>query len=296
MKSICLAPLDTAYPARLRSLARPPATVTVLGGALEADRVVAIVGSRDAHPEAAAFARELAATIAREGVVVASGGASGIDAAAHEGALDAGGRTWCVAGTGENHCFPPEHARLFARIGSGPGAMVWPFAADLSAQSRAFRERNRILVALSDAVVVVQAALRSGALSTAARARAQRKPLWVVPVAPWQRDEVIRAQKFDFEGSRKLLDQGARPLQAAGPLLTSLAHLVREGATEAVSKSEGALLAGLPAPFDRPLHLDEIAVRAHLSPQAAAAALLTLALENVVVEGPPGFFRRRDAS
>ncbi len=289
MKSICLSPLDGAYPSRLRSLARPPATITVRGGSLEADRVVAVVGSREAHPKAVDFARTLAGALARANVVVASGGAVGIDAAAHEGALEAGGRTWCVAGTGELHCYPPEHAPLFDRIASGPGAMVWPFPPDLAAVARAFRERNRVLVALADAVVVVQAGLRSGALSTAGRARAQRKPLWVVPVSPWEQSE-----KFDFGGSRRLLDLGARPLQAAEPLLASLAHLVRRASVGSTSKAEGALLAGLPAPLEPALHLDEIAARAHLSPQAAAAALLTLALENVVVEGPLGFFRRRD--
>jgi DNA processing protein len=288
VKSICLSPLDGAYPSRLRSLARPPATITVRGGSLEADRVVAIVGSREAHRKAIRFASKLAAALAGADVVVASGGAVGIDAAAHRGALRADGRTWCIAGTGERHCYPHEHEALFARIALGPGAMVWPFPAELDARARAFHERNRVLVALSDAVVVVQAALRSGALSTAARALAQRKPLWVVPVSPWMGPE--------FDGSRRLLDGGARPLHGPAPLLASLAHLVPQGGrTGGVSEAEGALLRGLPAPLQPPLHLDEIATRAHLSPQAAAAALLTLALENVVVEGPPGFFRRRDA-
>jgi DNA processing protein len=261
----------------------------VRGGSLEADRVVAVVGSRKAHPKAVDFARTLAGALARADVVVVSGGAVGIDAAAHEGALEAGGRTWCVAGTGELHCFPSKHAPLFDRIGSGPGVMLWPFPPDLDARARAFRERNRFLVALSDAVVVVQAAPRSGALLTAGRARQQRKQLWVVPVSPWQRDD-----EFDFDGSRRLLDQGAKPLQAAEPLLASLTYLVRRAPVGTTSEAERTLLAGLPAPLEPPLHLDEIAARAHLSPQAAAAALLTLALENVVVEGPPGFFRRRD--
>jgi DNA processing protein len=146
--------------------------------------------------------------------------------------------------------------------------------------------------------VVVQAALRSGALSTAARAQAQRKPLWVVPVSPWEGAEPPgddEERRFDFGGSRRLLDQGARPLQAAEPLLASLAHLVRRATVGPPSEAERTLLTSLPAPLEPPLHLDEIAARAHLSPQAATAALLTLALENVVVEGPPGFFRRRDA-
>lgn len=289
MESISLTPLDSVYPARLRSLARPPATMTVRGGRLEADRVVAIVGSREAHPDALAYAWKLAATLARAGVVVASGGAFGIDAAAHLGALRARGRTWCVAATGERHCYPARHDRLFARIALGPGAMVWPFPAHLDARARAFHERNRILVALSDAVVVVQAALRSGALSTAARARLQRKPLWVLPAPQWL------GRRFD--GSRKLLEEGARPLHSPAALLASLQQPgTLEPEAPPLSAESSALQKALPEAFEPPLHLDEIAARAHLSPQAATAALLTLALENVVVEGPPGFFRRRDAS
>jgi DNA processing protein len=288
VKSRCLSPLDGDYPSRLRSLARPPATITVCGGSIEADTVVAIVGSREAHRDALRYAWKLAASLAREGVVIASGGAVGVDAAAHLGTLRASGRTWCVAGTGELHCYPDRHSRLFARIARGPGAMVWPFPPHLDARARAFHERNRILVALADAVVVVQAALRSGALSTASRARMLRKPLWVLPAPHWLGP--------GFEGSRKLLDEGARPLESSAALLATLG---RTGPAEPFSaptvEVDRNLVQALPTPFEAPLHLDEIAARAHLSAQAATAALLTLALENVVVEGPPGFFRRRDA-
>jgi DNA processing protein len=167
--------------------------------------------------------------------------------------------------------------------------MVWPFPAQLDARAHAFHERNRILVALSDAVVVAQAALQSGALSTAARARAQRKPLWVLVPHP--------GLGRGFDGSRKLVDEGVRPLHSVEALLASLARPEAERPRfSAGSEARPTLQAALPTPFEPPLHLDEIAARAHLSPQAAAAALLTLALENVVVEGPPGFFRRRDAS
>jgi DNA processing protein len=283
-----LTPFDARYPSRLRRLARPPASVTVRGEFPEASRTVAIVGSRDANSDAERFAHDLATKLARRGVVVVSGGALGIDAAAHRGALEAGGRTWAVSGTGCDHCFPPEHAALFEEIGAGPGAMLWPFAPSSAARAGAFLRRNRVLVALSDAVVIAQAGLPSGALSAAECTRAARKPLWVVPAPPWL---------DGFDGSRQLLEAGARPLTRVEVLMRTLgldaaeADLAPSAGPTRQDPIQSAVLGAITA---TPLHLDEIARRAHLTVQVASVALLTLSLEAVVVEGPPGFFRRRD--
>jgi DNA processing protein len=279
-----LTPLDRAYPSRLRKLEDPPASITLSGELSETDRVVAVVGSRDPTSEAEKFAGELAGKLVEAGCVVASGGAEGIDAAAHRGALAASGRTWVVAGTGHGRVFPSMHAGLFRTVERGPGRVIWPFAPGYSSRS-AFLARNRILVALADAVVVVQAGFPSGALHTATCALKQGKPLWVVPVAPWVEGA--------YTGSRRLLDAGARPLTTVERLLRSLgpAPLELDTAIYAVSQEESRVFT---ATSSVPLHVDEIAARAGGSAQATAAALLTLALENVVVEGPPGFFRRRD--
>jgi DNA processing protein len=284
-----LTALDPRYPTRLRGLPDAPASLTTCGGPLEAERVVAIVGSREATPAAAGFARDLASTLAGLGVVVVSGGAVGIDAAAHKGTLAAGGRTWAVAGTGHGAVFPEQHAGLFQDIARGPGAMIWPFAPDYRHRS-AFLARNRVLVALADAVVVVQAGFPSGALRAASIARTLGRPLWVIPTPPWL---------DGFRGSRLLLERGgARPLLFVDAFIASLgapgrprppAHALP---ARPLNQSEAAALKATSA---TPLHLDEIASRAALSAQAAGAALLTLSLENVVVEGPPGFFTRRDA-
>ena len=279
-----LTPLDPRYPSRLRRLADAPASLTTRGGSLEAQRVVAIVGSRKATDDAARFARELAGTLVRLGVVVVSGGALGIDAAAHRGALDAGGRTWAVAGTGHGHVFPEEHGDLFQEIAAGPGAMIWPFAPDYRHRS-AFLARNRVLVALADSVVVVQAGFPSGALRAASVARTLGKSLWVVPAPPW-----LDA----YCGSRMLLDRGARPLLFVEAFLASLGLAATARPPEPVRPLEPSEVAALQGISTVPLHLDEIATRAHLPAHSAAAALLTLTLENVVVEGPPGFFRRRE--
>jgi DNA processing protein len=260
------------------------------GGSLEADCVVAVVGSRDAHAEAIAFAGELAGQLVDAGVVVASGGALGIDSAAHRGALARSGRTWVVAGTGCEHCYPDDNAALFEEIGRGPGAMIWPFAPDASSFAPRFLARNRVLATLADAFVVVQAGEKSGALHSGGCARALGKPLWVVALPPW-------IEPLGYEGSLQLLDGGARVLTSVRSLLQSLGR-PRIGQEErpaylsrSLSADESAIFA---ATSFRPLHLDEITSAANCSAQAASAALLTLALENVVVEGPPGFFRRRE--
>jgi DNA processing protein len=246
--------------------------------------VVAIVGSRECHPQASAFAKQLAGELVRAGAVVASGGAFGIDSAAHEGALAAGGRTWVVAGTGHERCFPTEHADFFEVVGQGPGAMIWPFAPDYEHRS-AFRRRNRILADIVDAMVVVQAGLLSGTLHAAGCALKAGKPLWVVPPPPWIEE--------GFEGSITLLQATGRPLWNIQTLLRALG-LTRSPPPEpslSLSPSDTAVLR---ATSSTPLHVDEIVSRAGVTAEVAAVALLTLALENVVVEGPPGFYRRRD--
>jgi DNA processing protein len=295
-----LMPLDPNYPSRLRGRRYAPATISVQGGALEAPLVVGIVGSRKASPAAMRYAGRLARVLASEGAVIVSGGAVGIDGAAHRGALEAGGRTWVVAPTGHRHCFPSEHAELFAEVARGPGAMIWPFPPEHHGRS-AFLARNRVLVTLADAVVVVQAGKRSGALHAARWTRTLCKPLWVVPVGPWVPG---------FKGSRKLINGGARALTSTHLLLVALG-LRPQGNRH--PRSAGVLGPHRPHPALRPaphsehefkvlaaisaapLHTDAICSSAGLSPQATTAALLTLALENVVVEGPPGFFRRQGA-
>lgn len=275
-------PLDAQYPSRLRGLPDAPSTLTVCGGSLEASTTVAIVGSRESIPEAAAFAHGLARALAACGAVVVSGGAAGVDAAAHRGALDASGRTWAVAATGPDRCYPREHSGLFEAIAAGPGAMIWPFEGGWHRSG--FLVRNRLLVALADAVVVVQAGAKSGALHAAGWAVRLHKALWVVPVAPWT--------GAAFVGSRHLLEHGARCLFSKEALLTSLG--LTPGASEPppripLNDQESMVLA---ATSTVPRHIDAITDNTHLPIQAIAAALLTLALENVVVEGPPGFFRR----
>ncbi len=176
------APGDPDYPDRSGGH-RSPADRPLREGRRRSGRcspAVAIVGTRSPTPRGVAFARALASDIARAGITVVSGLARGIDTAAHRGALDAGGRTVAVLGSGVAELYPPENARLAREIAS-TGAVVSEFLPTQEPRPAAFPQRNRIISGLSMGVVVVEAGARSGALITAARALEQGREVFAVP-------------------------------------------------------------------------------------------------------------------
>lgn len=172
----------SALPRQLTDLPDPPRRL-YLWGALPPEPYVAIVGSRSCTPEARAFVRQMAMELGHAGVTVLSGGAVGIDAAAHWGALDAGGPTLVVAPAGLSHPFPAEHEALFHRIVDAGGGYL-SLDAGPSARGRFF-SRNAVLAALADVVVIGEANARSGSRNAARHARALGRALFVVPAAGW---------------------------------------------------------------------------------------------------------------
>ncbi len=194
---------EPAYPARLLHLADPPPVLFLRGRAeLLAEPGVAIVGSRRSTARARDAARRIAAAVARVGVPVVSGMALGVDGAAHMGALDVNGPTLAVLGTGADRVYPPSHRALFRRLVED-GLVVSEFRPGTPALPHHFPRRNRILAALANIVVVVEAAARSGALITVEHALDLGIEVWAVP-GPF--DEPFCA------GSNALLGDGARPL------------------------------------------------------------------------------------
>ncbi|MFL5262705.1 MAG: DNA-processing protein DprA, partial [Anaeromyxobacteraceae bacterium] len=173
---------DDGWPPQLSSIPEPPERLRVRGVlGSPSERRVAVVGSRKTDPYGIELARIIARDLARAGVCVVSGGAEGIDAAAHEAALEAGGRTIAVLGCGVDVVYPAGHARLFRRILSGGGALSSEYEDGTPGAKWTFPRRNRIVSGLSEAVVVVRANARSGALITAAWARRQGVPVYAVP-------------------------------------------------------------------------------------------------------------------
>ncbi|MEM1025924.1 MAG: DNA-processing protein DprA [Myxococcota bacterium] len=202
-------PLEPDYPEALRALEAPPALEWA--GPKLSGAILAIVGSRRATPEALRFARELAAWAAKQDVLVLSGGALGIDGAAHEGALEASGRTAAVLVAPLERPAPARHRSLFRRMLDEGGSLL--ASRDLPRSKGAFVERNLFVAALADHVVVVQAGARSGSLQTGRLALRLGRPLWSVPGAPWSPLA---------EGCLDLLKQGARLLRGPEDLADAL--------------------------------------------------------------------------
>lgn len=179
---------DELYPSALRQLDDPPYFIYIkgswtgkVGAALFG--VVALVGSRQISLQDGRFARSLAHQLASRAVVV-SGGALGMDAQAHGGALDAQGITWVVLPCGFRHPTPPSHTLLFERVVRNGGCLLSEYPLDVSARRYHFPRRNRLIVALSDGVVILKANQTGGTMLTAQTTIEQQKPLGVVPYHP----------------------------------------------------------------------------------------------------------------
>lgn len=169
------------YPESLTTLADAPALLFVRGQILHADSLsVAIVGSRHATAYGIRETERIARELARAGVTVISGMARGIDAAAHRGALDAGGRTIAVLGGGMKNIYPPEHVELAEAIAAS-GAVISESSPFTEAKGPMFPQRNRIISGLSLGVLVIEAADRSGSLITARHAGEQGREVFALP-------------------------------------------------------------------------------------------------------------------
>jgi DNA processing protein len=291
-------------PHRLQDLPAPPQRL-YLRGELPRGPAVAIVGTRRPSPEGRRFTRELAGALVAQGISVLSGGALGIDSSAHRGALGARGITVVVAPAGYRRAYPSENVRLFARVLRRGGAYVSHRNDGEVARKPQFFARNGILVALSHALVVVEASFRSGALNAASWARKLGRPLLVVPHAPWA-----------AQGSGCLLElrRGARLCVRPSDVFDALAEalVIPEIVTTPSSpppSSSGAVQQALPFPDQLKSdsecldvlravrggarHLDAVCDATGLAAASVQAHLLTLTLEGVLAPGPRGDLREQ---
>ena len=272
---------DAEYPRMLRNLADPPPVLFLRGRAeLLSTPCITIVGARKATARARDFARRLASAIARSGYTVVSGMAFGIDGCAHVGALDAGGGTIAVLGRGPDRAYPASHGRLFRDIVAG-GLVVSEFLPGTPALPHHFPRRNRVLAALGQAVVVVEASRRSGSLITVEHALDLGIDVYAVP-GP--------VDQAACEGSNALLADGARPLVSVERFLEELG-VGSSSASERLRPggAEGLLLLGL----DRgPVHVEELAVLVGLGVSEALALLTELEVNGWVEQRPGLRFER----
>jgi DNA processing protein len=292
--SRALSPADARYPSRLAEVPDAPATLHVRGALADADALaVAIVGSRRATPYGLEVAETLAADLAARGVTIVSGLARGIDAAAHRGALRVGGRTLAVLGSGIDVIYPPENRRLAAEIAER-GALLSQFAPGTPPLPQNFPTRNQVIAALSLAVVVVEAAEKSGSLITARLAAELGREVLAVPG---------RITAPESRGANRLIQDGAHVAMGwedvVGVLperwkarVTATAGIGRAGAAAAAGR--GAV-EGEPNGYrsilellgEDPIDIDHVIERSGLGAGRVSAALLELELEGRVrqIEG-----------
>ncbi len=270
---------DPLFSHPLREIADPPPWLAVAGDPGDPGApAVAIVGSRSASPAGERRAHQWASWLARHGLTIVSGFAPGIDAAAHRGALAAGGRTMAVLGCGLDVTYPMRHRALRAEVVRGGGALLSEFTLGRRPAPWTFPRRNRLISGLSGGVLVIEAAARSGTLITAGCAGDQGREVWAVPGAP----EDPRAQ-----GTNALIRQGARLVEDPAEVLEDLlpgalsrnAPATGRGdgaqAPEALSEEERGLLEALGT---RTLDIDTLAARSDLPVRRVSALLLDLEL------------------
>lgn len=281
--------LDAQYPERLRQLSDPPPVLYVKGTLPDLDNALAMVGSRKATPYGSGNAEKFAGYLAKHGIPIISGGAYGIDAASHKGALEGGGATVAVLGGGFEHLYPARHVRLFDRICTA-GALVTEFAPWVESLALHFPLRNRIIVGLSKAVLVVEAALKSGAMITAHVAVEENRDVYAMP-------GLITSPVS--QGTHRLIQEGAHLVTSPQEVL----HLLQPEKAEQPEEIEQQALftekdslsytGSLPGKvYDwltrqaEPQSLETVAEQFPHSLAELTTALLELELTNKVRKGP----------
>jgi DNA processing protein len=284
---------DPAYPAGLLNTEDPP-LMLYLTGELRVPwpAGIAVVGSRNPTPQGLANARRFSCSFAQAGFTVVSGLALGVDAAAHEGALEgaAPGQmpTIAVVGTGLDCVYPRQHLELASRI-SRDGLLVSEYPLGTPPLPANFPKRNRIIAALSQGTVVVEAALRSGSLITARQAAEQGKDVFAIPGS---------IHSPQSRGCHALLKQGAKLVESAQDVLEEFSPPAGHRPDrrpdlpppeQAGRSRESGLLSALG--FD-PVSLDALVARTGVAPAHLQAQLLDLELQGEVARLPGGLFQR----
>lgn len=285
---------DEAYPPLLRQIYDPPIVLYVKGELAAKDKnSVAMVGSRLTTHYGIESARKLSYQLAYMGVTVVSGGARGIDTAAHQGALSGKGRTIAVLGTGINIVFPPENAELFERI-AAHGAVITQFPFNRTADKQSFPIRNRIVAGMTLGTVVVEANLTSGALITAGMAIDYGRQVFAVPG---------RIDSPRSKGCHDLIKKGAKLCESVEDILTEFEYLFPAQRSPAHAGSTDVLPAQTLSETEQAIYdlldrgeltIDEIIRFSGLPSPTVSVALLNLEMKRLVKQLPGKLFLRNN--
>jgi DNA processing protein len=281
---------DAAYPGSLRAIADPPPLLYVKGELRDNDsKAIAIVGSRSASDYGRRIARDLARGLASFGFTVVSGMARGIDGMAHESALQAGGRTLAVLGSGVDRAYPPEHEMLYRRI-SDSGAVISELPMGARPIAFNFPARNRLISGLSLGVVVVEATEKSGSLITASLAAEQGREVFAVPG---------EAGASRSRGSHRLIRQGAKLVETVEDIIEEIApQLSRRNGDAAPASARSLPENSGPAARqifallkETSLQVDQVIEQSGLPAPQVLQVLLDLELQGFVCQTPGKIYR-----
>jgi len=290
--------LDPGYPTLLKEIPDPPPLLFVHGDPEYLTQPqLAVVGSRNPSRDGTALAREFSAHLAGCGLTITSGLATGIDAASHQGALQAGGSTVAVTGTGLDRVYPAQHRELAHQIAEN-GTLVSEFPPGTLPLPGNFPRRNRIISGLSLGTLVIEAALRSGSLITARTALEQGREVFAIPGTI--HNPLAR-------GCHALIREGAKLVETGDHILEELASLV----SLCLSHTEGAVTSktenrnsNKPAKLEaeyvqlldqmgfEPVSVDQLVQRSGLTPEQVSSMLLLLELEDFIATSPGGRYVR----
>ena len=278
--------ISEGYPQALNEIHDPPPTLYVRGEApLDAERMFAIVGSRRATRDGKRAAREFAAALARENVCVVSGLARGVDTCAHEGALEGGGATIAVLGSGADVIYPPENEELAARILDGGGAIVSEYPPGTRPSQGTFPARNRIISGLCGGVLLVEGSHTSGAMITVNFAAEQGRDVFAVPGSIYS--------PLSTAPNRLIFD-GANPALSAWDILEHYrwaarpAQNARSGRAIDLDEDERPLYDAL---LEQELSFDELSALSKFPASKLNSLLTSLELRGIIVKAPGGIYR-----
>ena len=275
---------SAGYPPLLREIADRPPYLYVQGNLIDADPAIAVVGSRRASSYGLLNTGRLAAELAAQGVAIVSGMARGVDAAAHRGALQQGGRTIGVLGCGVDVVYPQENRRLFAEM-KEKAVLISEFPLGTLPLPENFPRRNRIISGLSRGVLVVEAAEGSGSLFTAQYALEQGRDVFAIPG---------NINCHGSRGTNRLIKQGAKLVESVADILEELPQAVPNNLAAApapagLAPEEAAILSLLAR---EPLHIDDVIASSALTVGEVSAILLRLELKGVISQLPGKLFTR----
>ncbi|MGB7957905.1 MAG: DNA-processing protein DprA [Minisyncoccia bacterium] len=274
---------DERFPLLLREIPHPPFGIYVRGTLPTNDALgIAVVGTRRATPDGKNTARRFAAELARAGIVIVSGLAFGVDAAAHEGCLNAGGKTLAVLACGLANIYPKNNEALAEKIIAQGGAIISEYPPDMPAYPSRFLERNRIVSGLSKGTLVIEAPERSGSLATARFALEQNRDVFVIP------GQITHP---NFKGSHELIRQGAELVTTPEHILAAEGMLKEDKKMLDTSElaPEEALVVHFLRESGAAQDIDKISVAAKLQPHIANQTVSFLLIKGMISERGDGY-------